>query len=167
MLLQVQRKLDEAVGHYREALRINGDYVDALVDLAWALATSPDPAGRQPEEALRLAERGAQLTRPQTSVVLDVLAASLAAAGRFDEAIATAERAIALATAAKNDREAARYATGWTCTGGARRSGCRRRRRSRAPRLAGSSDRTREDAETDPERTGTTRISVVYREPGG
>ena len=106
MLLQVQRKLDEAVGHYREALRINGDYVDALVDLAWALATSPDPASRQPEEALRLAERGAQLTRPQTSVVLDVLAASLAAAGRFDEAIATAERAIALATAAKNDREA-------------------------------------------------------------
>jgi len=106
MLLQVQRKLDEAIGHYREALRIDADYVDALVDLAWALATSPDSASRQPEEALRLAERGAQLTRPQTSVVLDVLAASLASAGRFDEAIATAERALALASAARNDREA-------------------------------------------------------------
>jgi tetratricopeptide (TPR) repeat protein/mono/diheme cytochrome c family protein len=105
MLLQVQHQLDEAVGHYREALRINGDYADALVDLAWALATSPDADSRQSAEALQLAERGAQLTRPQTSVALDVLAASLAAAGRFDEAIATAERAIALATAAKNDRE--------------------------------------------------------------
>jgi tetratricopeptide (TPR) repeat protein/mono/diheme cytochrome c family protein len=106
MLLQVQRQLPEAVDHYREALRINGDYVDALVDLAWALATSADPADRQPEEALRLAQRGAELTRPQTSVVLDVLAASYAAAGRFDEAVTTAEKAIALATAAKNDREA-------------------------------------------------------------
>jgi hypothetical protein len=38
--------------------------------------------------------------------VLDVLAASLASAGRFDEAIATAERAMAVASAAKNDREA-------------------------------------------------------------
>jgi tetratricopeptide (TPR) repeat protein/mono/diheme cytochrome c family protein len=106
MLLQVQHKLDEAVGHYREALRINGDYVEALVDLAWALATSPGPSTRQPDEAVRLAERSAQLTRPQTSVVLDVLAASLAAAGRFDEAATTAEKALALATAAKNDREA-------------------------------------------------------------
>ena len=106
MLLQVQHKLEDAVGQYREALRIDADYVDAIVDLAWALATSADRASRQPEEALRLAERGAQLTRPQTSVVLDVLAASLADAGRFDEAITTAEKAIALATASKNDREA-------------------------------------------------------------
>ncbi|MEP7309448.1 MAG: tetratricopeptide repeat protein [Acidobacteriota bacterium] len=105
MLLQVQRKLDDAVGHYREALRINGDYVDALVDLAWALATAPDSTGRRGEEAVRLAERGAQLTRPQTSVALDVLAVSLAAAGRFDEAITTAERALALATAARSDSE--------------------------------------------------------------
>jgi len=104
MILQVQRRLDEAVGHYREALRINGDYVEAMVDLAWALATAPAASAR-PDEALRLAERGAQLTRPQTSVVLDVLGVSLAAAGRFDEAIATAERALALATAAKSDSE--------------------------------------------------------------
>ena len=104
MLLQAQGNLGEAVGHYREALRINGDYVDALIDLAWALATSRDPGGRQPEEALRLAQRGAQLTRPPTSVVLDVLAAAQAAAGLFDQAVTTAESALALATAAKDDR---------------------------------------------------------------
>jgi tetratricopeptide (TPR) repeat protein len=105
MILQVQRKLDEAVDQYREALRIDGNYVDALVDLAWALATSPASAGGRGDEALRLAERGAQLTRPPTSVVLDVLAVTQAAAGRFDEAIATAERAVALATAAKSESE--------------------------------------------------------------
>ena len=104
MLLQAQGKLGEAVGQYRDALRIDGDYVDALIDLAWALATSRDPGSRQPEEALRLAQRGAQLTRPQTSVVLDVLAAALAAAGLFDQAVTTAESALALATAAKDDR---------------------------------------------------------------
>ena len=58
-----------------------------------------------------MAERGAQLTRPQTSVVLDVLAASLASAGRFDEAITTAEKALALAAAAKSDREASQIRT--------------------------------------------------------
>ena len=79
---------------------------------------------------MRLAERGAQLTRPQTSVVLDVLAASLAAAGRFDEAIATAEKALALAIAAKSDRKFARYGTGSSCTAGARLSVWRRRRRT-------------------------------------
>jgi tetratricopeptide (TPR) repeat protein/mono/diheme cytochrome c family protein len=104
MLLQVQGKFGEAVGQYRDALRIDGNYVDALIDLAWALATAPDPANRQPEEALRLAQRGAQLTVPQTSVVLDVLAAALAAAGLFDQAVTTAETALSLASAAKDDR---------------------------------------------------------------
>ena len=42
--------------------------------------------------------------RPQTSVVLDVLAAAFAAAGRFDQAVTTAENALTLATAAKDDR---------------------------------------------------------------
>jgi len=104
MLLQVQGKFAEAVGEYRDALRIDGDYVDALIDLAWALATSSDPGSRQPEEALRLAQRGAQLTRPQTSVALDVLAATFAAAGQFDQAVTTAESALTLAVTAKDDR---------------------------------------------------------------
>ena len=104
MLLHAQGNLGEAVGHYRDALRIDGDYVDALLDLAWALATSADPGSRQPEEALRLAQRAAQLTRPQTSVVMDVLAAAYASAGLFDQAVTTAESALALATTAKDDR---------------------------------------------------------------
>jgi hypothetical protein len=37
-----------------------------------------------------------------------VLAATLASAGRFDQAVETAQRALALATAAANDQSAAR-----------------------------------------------------------
>jgi tetratricopeptide (TPR) repeat protein/mono/diheme cytochrome c family protein len=105
MLLQVEHRQDEAIREYREALRLNGNYADALVDLAWALATAPDAGQVQAEEAVTLAQRGAALTNPPTSIVLDVLGVSLAAAGRFDEAIAAAEKAVALATAANNDRE--------------------------------------------------------------
>jgi protein O-mannosyl-transferase len=104
MLLHAQRKMPEAVAHYRDALKLEGNYVDAMFDLAWAFATSADPLGRQPGEAVRLAERGVELTRPQTAIALDVLAAALADAGRFDEAVTTAERALALATTAKDER---------------------------------------------------------------
>jgi len=97
MVLQVQGHFAEGVAQYREALRTNGDDVDAMADLAWALATAPDPEQRQPEEALRLAQRAGQLAREPKSVLLDVLAAAQAAVGRFDQAAATAEQAVTLA----------------------------------------------------------------------
>jgi tetratricopeptide (TPR) repeat protein/mono/diheme cytochrome c family protein len=93
----------EAVTHYRQALRSLPDWPIVMTQLAWVLATSPDPAVREAEEALKLAERGAQLTRPATPMTLDVLAAAQAAAGRFDQAAATARQAVDLATAAGDD----------------------------------------------------------------
>jgi hypothetical protein len=57
---------------------------------------------------LRLAERGAELTRPQTAGALDVVAAALASAGRFDQAVETAQRALALATAVHDAQAAGR-----------------------------------------------------------
>jgi tetratricopeptide (TPR) repeat protein/mono/diheme cytochrome c family protein len=96
MVLQLQGDFDKGVAEYREALRISGDDVDTLVDLAWALATASTNAQRQPDEALRFAERARKLAQAPTSVLLDVLAAALAAVGRFDEAAATAEQAVSL-----------------------------------------------------------------------
>ncbi|MBI4520432.1 MAG: tetratricopeptide repeat protein [Gemmatimonadetes bacterium] len=106
---RTQGRPREAVLHYREALRSRPDWPAALLELAWALATSSDPRTRQPGEALRLAERGAQLMGVQTTRgldvarALDVLAAALAALDRFDEAMATARTALALATAARDE----------------------------------------------------------------
>lgn len=107
MVLQVQRKYDEGVAEYREALRIDSGYIDALLDLAWALATAADPARQRPDEALRLAERARQLTAAPNFLLLDVLGAAQAASGDFAHALATAGQALDLARA-RGDETAVR-----------------------------------------------------------
>ena len=87
-----------AVLEFREALRLHTDWPEALRDLALLLATHPDAGVRDPTEALRLASRAADLSGQADPFILAVLAASYAAGGRFEEAIATAEKAESLAT---------------------------------------------------------------------
>ena len=87
----------EAVGPLREAVRLEPEALRLLNDLAWILATHPDPAVRDAAEAIELARRAARLTRQRDPQVLDTLAAGYAAAGRLGEAIATAQRAVGLA----------------------------------------------------------------------
>ena len=94
--LRLQGKMAEAIHHFRQALLARPDEGDALYNLAWLLATHPDPLIHNPSEAVRLAERATRLTDREDAAVLDVLAAAYAAAGRFDEAIATARAALAL-----------------------------------------------------------------------
>jgi tetratricopeptide (TPR) repeat protein len=108
LVLKRQGIMPEAIQQYREALRLRPDWPAVMLELGWVLATAPEASLRQPDEALRLAQRGAELTRPQTSAALDVFAAALASAGRFDQAVETAQRALALATAAANDQSADR-----------------------------------------------------------
>jgi tetratricopeptide (TPR) repeat protein/mono/diheme cytochrome c family protein len=107
MVLQVQGKFDEGVAAYREALAIDGNNVDLLLDLAWALATAADPARQRPGEALQLAERAHELSPAPSSLLLDVLAAAQAASGRFDRAADTAQQALTLATT-RGDEASAR-----------------------------------------------------------
>jgi hypothetical protein len=73
---------------------------EVMNNLAWQLATSPDPKNRDGNEAVRLAERACKLTGYRETVMVGTLGAAYAEAGRFDEAIVTAEKACALATAA-------------------------------------------------------------------
>jgi tetratricopeptide (TPR) repeat protein/mono/diheme cytochrome c family protein len=88
-----------AVRAYRDALQLQPGLVGALTDLAWILARSEPPDKERAEEAVRLAERAAAQTRDASAIVLDTLAASYLAAGRVDDAISTAERAMAVARA--------------------------------------------------------------------
>lgn len=67
--------------------------------LAWALATHPEPALRDPDTAIILAEKLCDRSRHGDAAQLDILAAAYAAAGRFNEAQRTAEQALALASA--------------------------------------------------------------------
>ena len=87
----------EALGQYRAALQIDGANAISLNELAWFLATCPDPSQRRPGEAVRLARRAAALTGHRHPLVLDVLAAALAGVGDYDQAVATAQQALDLA----------------------------------------------------------------------
>ena len=91
---------DGALREFRAALRLEPDSSAVLTDLAFLLATHPDAAGRDAEEAVRLASRAVDLSSQADPLALDALAAAYAAGGRFDEAIRTAEAAEALAAAA-------------------------------------------------------------------
>jgi tetratricopeptide (TPR) repeat protein len=88
-----------AIAHLRRALQIDPGFPDVLNNLAWLLASGPDPSLRNGPEAVQLAERACQLTEYRRTIMLGTLAAAYAEAGRFPEAMATAERAIALASA--------------------------------------------------------------------
>jgi Flp pilus assembly protein TadD len=98
-VLAQQGRTAEAIGQYREALRLAPDNGMALNNLAWILATYPDPKFRDGVEAVRLAERAVQLTKQNDAQTLDTLAAAYAEAGRFGEAVKVAQRAMELAEA--------------------------------------------------------------------
>jgi Flp pilus assembly protein TadD len=86
----------DAAGQFRSALQARVDWTPALASLAWLEATEPDGI-RNPDDALRLAMRAADLTGGRDAQVLDTLAAAYAAGGRFQDAAATAQSAIAIA----------------------------------------------------------------------
>ena len=91
----------EAVSQYREVLRQQPKAVNAANNLAWILATHNDGQVRDSAEALRLARRVAKLTGARQPSALDTLAAALAAAGEFSEAVRVAEKALQLARTQK------------------------------------------------------------------
>jgi tetratricopeptide (TPR) repeat protein len=92
-----QGKAAEAATLYREVLRAQPDFAEALNNLAWLLAANPDPQVRNGSEAVEIAERACKLTESKEPVMIGTLAAAYAEAGRFPEAIATAEQARLLA----------------------------------------------------------------------
>jgi tetratricopeptide (TPR) repeat protein len=102
-VLAAQNNRRDAIGHYRQALELRPDLLEALADLAWILATAPDVEIQAPADAVHLAERAANITKMGDVRALDTLAAAYAAAGRFDRAIATVERALELAKRSNSD----------------------------------------------------------------
>ena len=95
----------EATRHWHEALRIRPGDVVLANNLAWLLATHPDPRHRDGAAAVAVAESAA-LRAGDDPAVLDTLAAAYAAAGRFAEAERVANGAESLARSA-GDRERA------------------------------------------------------------
>jgi len=88
-----------ALAEFQAALARRPDWPAPMSQIAWIRATQVDPALRDPGEAVRLAERAAELTAHGDPSILDVLAAAYAANGDYGRAVATAEKASAVARA--------------------------------------------------------------------
>jgi Tfp pilus assembly protein PilF len=97
--LSRQHRSREAINEYWQALRLTPNTPDALNQLAWILATDPDPELRSGTAAVHLAERACNLTNDQAAAMLITLGAAYAEAGRFPEAITAAQKARDLAAA--------------------------------------------------------------------
>lgn len=95
--LVAQGKLRDAVVRYEEARRLAPDDADTASALAWLHATAADAGVRDGAAAVRLAERASELSGGENPDHLDTLAAAYAEAGRFADAVRTAERALATA----------------------------------------------------------------------
>jgi tetratricopeptide (TPR) repeat protein len=96
-----------AVEHLEKALEINPGHMNAEVNLAWVLATSSDDSLRNGARAVQLAEDVAHRAGHPNAIVLRTLAAAYAEIGRFNDAIATAQKATEIARATDNDGLAA------------------------------------------------------------
>lgn len=90
--LSSQGRFGEAAARYREALKLRSDDAKVYTGLARALLALGEPDG-----AVLIAERAAQLTDGRDPHALDQLATAYAAVGRTHRAVQTARQALTLA----------------------------------------------------------------------
>ena len=93
----------EAVSNLRHALSLKPDHARSQIRLGWILATSPDDSVRNGTEAFALAKKliGSQPT--PSPELLDLLAVAQAESGRFPEAKAAIQAALAQSRERKED----------------------------------------------------------------
>ena len=101
-------RMEEAIQEYKRALALEPDNPTLLNDLAWILATDPRPALRDGRTAVQLAERACERTEHKVATMIGTLAAALAEAGRFDDAVKAAQKAHDVAVAQGDTERAAR-----------------------------------------------------------
>lgn len=84
----------QAIASYRKAVVLDPQWAEAMNNLAWHLATSPDDSLRNGAEAERWATEACRLTADKDIGYLDTLAAALAESGNFEQAVAVSQRAL-------------------------------------------------------------------------
>jgi len=97
-----QRQVKEGVEEWQKVLAIQPDNGNAMSNLAWIFATSPDQSLRDGPKAVELAEQALRFSAGRIPILFRTLAAAYAESGRFAEAIQTAQRGIELANSQGN-----------------------------------------------------------------
>ena len=115
-----------AMAQYAAALLLRSDFPEALDRLAWTLCTSTNSELRNPGQAVGMAEQACELTGRKDATKLKTLAAACAEAGRFQEAVTTAQKA--------QDEAASANATRWLRSAGAWSTSFRQRSHGAARR---------------------------------
>ncbi len=100
--LQAQHYFEAASAEYQNAVELNPKHALAQNNLAWLLATCPEPSLRDRRKAVELARQTEQLSGGNQPDVLDTLAAAYTEAGQFDKAVGTARRALNLPATQNN-----------------------------------------------------------------
>ncbi len=86
-----------AAARFEQAVRLSPNEPRPIKNLARLLATCPEGALRSGPRAVALAEQAWRMTGSRDPDCLDTLAAAYAEAGRFDEAVAAAQKVVAAA----------------------------------------------------------------------
>lgn len=89
-------ELQEAAKHLERAVADDSNDFPATLSLAWLRATSPDPALRDGPQAMQLVQRLNMVGKGNEPLVLDVLAASFAEQGNFEQAQTEVSKAVRL-----------------------------------------------------------------------
>ena len=102
-----QHRIREGVEEWRKGLAIDSNNGNAMSNLAWVFATSPDDSLRDGAKAVQLAEQALRISRGRIPIIFRTLAAAYAESGQFSEARQTAQRGIELANSQGNSALAA------------------------------------------------------------
>ena len=86
-------KNKEAIQNLSKVVELKPNNVLVLNNLGWAMAAEEDVSAEDANRAIEYAKRACELTGYKDARTLDTLAVAYAAAGRFEEAVKTAEKA--------------------------------------------------------------------------
>jgi len=92
-----QNKPKLAIQHWRETINLEPESFNTYKNLSWLLSTCDDLTLRNPEEAIKLGRKAAELTNYNNPEVLDVLAAAYAVKGQLLRAIEYGVKAMDMA----------------------------------------------------------------------
>jgi protein O-mannosyl-transferase len=101
-VLTQQGRVGEGVEEWQKVLAIQSDNGNAMSNLAWVFATSPDQSLRDGPKAVELAEQAIRISGGRIPILFRTLAAAYAESGEFSKASQTAQQGIELANSQGN-----------------------------------------------------------------